>query len=189
MVDNKTGGPSVYMNSDGSFKLPKGRITSMPKQPKISNLAPPGTFDSGEEATTPEVAKKKSKSKKSNKHLSSGSNFGPDANFGNGSKPKKKTTKKSKTAQGRTRGPDKKSKSTDPNRDLLNKGETKPKRPMSGKVLGQRLLGLRAEMRKLQKRINKATHLLKAQRKEVKAMQTELFDLMDNTEQMNLPFN
>ena len=195
MVDNKTGGPAVYQNADGSFRQAKGKLTSMPQHPKISNLAPAGTFDDHKLGISkghdkPKKSKPKKAKKKSKKHLSKGSNFGPNANFGTDAKREKRqmnklktvfgNPKKVKTTQGRTRGPDKKT--------IVDADKKKESRPMSSKLIGQRILGLRAEMKKTQAKINKSTHLLKAQRKEVKAKQTELFDLMDNTEQLNLPF-
>lgn len=67
------------------------------------------------------------------------------------------------------------------------KNASKP--PKNGRLLGARILGLRKEVRKLE-RINRRDLIaLKERRKLCRDKTRELFDLMDNTQQLNIPFS
>lgn len=186
-------GPIVTQNADGSFKQPTGKTTLFPKLAKGKNLA---------QDDQPKTAKaKKSKAKRAE-----GMKPGPyTKTHGGVMKPKPKTAKPkargllhglkppkaAKPKSTKTRGPDKK------NADPLNLANTrgggmdqlkKPEKPTNGKAIGQRVLGLRAEMRTLEKKIKNADQHLKNMRKERREKITALWDLMDNTHQMDLPF-
>lgn len=94
-------------------------------------------------------------------------------------KSKAKTAKAKKPKPTKTRGPDKKT---------VEAQDKKTEKPKNGKAIGQRILGLRAEMRTLETKIKKSDQHLKNMRKERREKITALWDIMDNTHQMSLPF-
>lgn len=164
MMDQALKGPTVnFSKTDQKFGKASGKTTSFPKTPtldKIKDHAAGRTKSKAPQAKKPQAQRRKAKKKIKP--------FNPQDEYNRGGKPPPKKLK--------------------PIRPLATSKKKTTKKPTNGKVLGARILGLRKEVRKLEQLNRKELVILKERRKVCRAKTTELFDLMDNTQQLNLPF-